>query len=113
MRRSAIVLSRYSLRQLTVLHGHALVLDPADVTAELVLSFGVLNQLGLHRESPHLIERVPLQFHLIENLRADLDDLVRVKLCSEKKQQKRSGGYLGIAPGHFFPFFFAHCKTLS
>jgi hypothetical protein len=65
---------------LTILHGNALILDPANVTTEFILSICILNELSLHRKSPHLIERIPLQLHLIKNLGANFDDLVRVKL---------------------------------
>lgn len=41
---------------LTVLHGDAFILDPANVTAKLVLPVGILDEFGLHRKSPHLIE---------------------------------------------------------
>lgn len=71
---------RFITNIITILHCYALILDPADVAAQLVLSIGILDQLSLHRESPHLFEGVPLQLHLIQDLRAHLDHFVRVQL---------------------------------
>lgn len=68
------------INTITILHCYALILDPADVTAQLVLSIGILDQLRLHRESPHLFKGIPLQLHLIQDLRAYLDHFVRVQL---------------------------------
>lgn len=65
---------------LTVLQGDAFVFDAADIAAQLILPVGVLNQLGLNREAPHLLQRRALQLDLVENLGADLDDLVGVQL---------------------------------
>ncbi len=42
--------------QLTVGHGHAPVLDPGHVAAELVLLLAVLDELGLYGEAPHDVE---------------------------------------------------------
>lgn len=66
--------------KITILHRHALILDPAHVTAQLVLPIGILDQLRLHRESPHLFQGVPLQLHLVQDLRAYLHHFVRVQL---------------------------------
>lgn len=62
------------------MHRHALVLDSAHVTAELVLPVRILDEFRLDGKSPHLVEGRALELHLVENLRANLDDLVGVQL---------------------------------
>lgn len=71
---------------LTVLHSNALVFNPADVAAQLVLPLSVFYQLGLHAEAPHLLECIALEFHLVQDLGADLHHFMRVQLCQSKKK---------------------------
>jgi len=65
---------------LTIVHGHTLVLHATHVAAQLVLALGVLDQLRLHREAPHLLQGGALQLHLVQDLHADLNELVIMKL---------------------------------
>ena len=44
------------IKQLTVLHGGAPVLDPGDVAAQFVLALAVLDELGLDTEAPHVVQ---------------------------------------------------------
>ena len=67
-------------RKLTTVHGHAPVLDPADVAAELVLLLAVLDQLGLDGEAPHGVQVAAAQLHLVENLGTNFDDFVSLEL---------------------------------
>lgn len=66
--------------EFTILHGDALVLDAADVAAELVLALRVLYELRLHAEAPHLLEGRSLQLHLVQNLGAHFYHFVRMQL---------------------------------
>jgi len=75
---------RLVCQKLTAVHGHAPLLDPADVTAELVLLLAVLHQLGLDRESPHGVQVAASQLDLVEDLGADFDDFVSLELERDK-----------------------------
>lgn len=102
---------------LTVLHGHALVLNAAHVTAQLVLPLGVLGQLGLHAEAPHLLKGRALQLHLVQDLGAHLHHLVRVELRTNITISQKGfsiaesscvrGEWLVPAIGH------QHCRSSS
>ena len=59
-----------------MIHGNAAIFHSADKDAELVLALRVLHQFGLDAKSPHLLEIVARQLHLVEGLAADFDQLV-------------------------------------
>lgn len=61
---------------LTIVHSHTLVLHATHVAAQLVLPFRILDQLSLHGEAPHLLQSRALQLHLVQDLHADLHELV-------------------------------------
>jgi len=65
---------------LTIVHGHTLVLHATHVAAQLVLALGVLDQLRLHGEAPHLLQGGALQLYLVQDLHADFHELVIMKL---------------------------------
>lgn len=75
--------SSIRLTALTVLHGHALIFDPADVATEFILALRVFDQLCFHAEAPHLLQSVPLKFHLVQDLGTHFHHLVGVQLCDK------------------------------
>ena len=56
-----------------MIHGNAAIFHSADKDAELVLALRVLNQFGLDAKSPHLLQIVARQLHLVEGLAAEID----------------------------------------